>query len=168
MSNIICGHCKHYNTGKVFGTKDDVKRGCIPKDKKVSFVDKSCMFFSPNEYFTCEKHGDRIQIPICLIRRSKSHSSELTAYNDCKKCRQFDTEIRDIVVKYFVEMQRPRKFKSKVILDTQKQQLDEKSSKRKIKRRSKQTNKKIKRRKKKTDIIIPEPKKKRKIRRRKN
>ena len=134
-SSIKCGYCRNYSKGKSFKDGDSVVRECIPKQKRVSFENKGCMYFNPRDTIYCEKNGDRVAIPICLHRRLNPHN--WISFNYCKKCRQFEKDIKEIARIYFLEARKIKKYKVP----------EEKPKTRKIKRRKEKPKKrKLKRR----------------------
>lgn len=101
---IKCGYCDWFYQSDVQtrGDKSSLaKRQCVARRKGVSEDTDSCRYFNP-VYFHCEKYNCRLQFEQCLARRRNRKG--LTDYLPCKKCRQFDTEMRDIVEEYFIDM----------------------------------------------------------------
>lgn len=107
-STLRCGYCNQFSSGKVFKSGDTVKRKCIARQVKVDFNHRTCKYFDPVQYFQCIKHGERITFAHCAIRRL-NHVS-LTKYSYCKKCRQFDQEISQIMSQYIVEGSKIKKY----------------------------------------------------------
>lgn len=101
---IKCGYCDWFSQSNVLtrGDKSSLsKRKCVAKGKQITEDSESCRYFKP-VYFHCEKYNCRLQFEQCIARRR--NRKNLTDYLPCKKCRQFDTEIRGIIEEYFIEM----------------------------------------------------------------
>ena len=107
-STIRCGYCKQYLSGVVFKSGDAIKRKCIARQIKVPFDHRTCKYFEPVKYFLCTKWNDRITIPICLNRRI--NYEQLGKYLYCKRCRQFDHEINELVSKYIIDGAKIRRY----------------------------------------------------------
>ena len=140
MSGYHCCYCKHWKTAdktKQNGRICLITGKIIQENKEIK-----CNYFDPGLFY-CEKNDCWLSVIICLNRRR--NIPDFNGWQYCKKCRQFDKEMKDFVIEYWIEG------KSIQI------KKPEKKSIRKIKRRIKQTRK-IKRRIKQT----------RKIKRRKN
>lgn len=161
-----CQYCKWWIRSKVIrritveGEKKKneiklIKRNCPVKNKKPTIESNSpaCKFFSP-ENFWCDKFHCWLSIPQCLARRR--NISKLEVWETCKKCRQFELEIREVATDYWIngklikEPKEPKKKvktkgeKGKKIIKRRKKEWKEKRT---ITRR-KPKPKKIKRRKK--------------------
>ena len=152
-STIRCGYCKQYSSGIVFKSGDTIKRKCIARQIKVDFDHRICKYFDPTKHFLCTKWNDRITIPVCLSRRI--NYEQLGKYLYCKKCRQFDQEIKELVSEYFIDAVKIRKYNPDKPL-------------RKLARRGDPTKRKIKRRTPEKRVLKKRTKKpaKRKIKRR--
>lgn len=152
-STIRCGYCKQYSNGNVFKSGDTIQRKCIARQIKVDFNHRTCKYFEPVKYFLCTKWNDRITFPICLNRRV--NHEQLGKYLYCKRCRQFDHEIREMVSEYFIDGTKIRRYNPDKPL-------------RKLARRSDPAKRKIKRRTPKKRVLKKRTKQptKRKIKRR--
>ena len=113
------------------------------KGKSVTFDSSSCQYFKPT-YFYCDQNNCRLTYGQCLARRRNTQN--LMGYLACKKCRQFDTDIREIIMSYFIDMIPiiiPRKFskdnndQSIIGSGKIKRRQKDNGNKRKIKRRDK-------------------------------
>lgn len=142
---------------------------CAYKKRKIQPDTAACKYFKPNARFYCHKYGCWLHILNCLDRRHNPKSFK--AYAECKTCRQFEKEIKDIVDDYYINRREviiPREARK---LKRRKPTPETSPSKRKIKRRSTDSSKrKIKRRSKlrqALDILLPKEKPKRKLKRRK-
>lgn len=101
---IKCGYCDWFTQSDVLtrGDKSSLaQRKCIAKKRKITEDSESCRYFKP-VYFYCEKYNCRLLFEQCIGRRR--NRKNLTDYLPCKKCRQFDTQIREIVQEYFIDM----------------------------------------------------------------
>ena len=107
-STIRCGYCKQYVNGNVSKSGDTIERKCVARQIKVGFDHRICKYFDPAEFFLCTKWNDRIQIPICLNRRVNHQG--LDKYSYCKRCRQFDQEIRELATEYFIDGKKIKKY----------------------------------------------------------
>lgn len=115
-------------------------RSCIAANKEIKSNSDPCKYFNPT-YFHCDKFGQRITFMQCLNRRR--NEKKLTSWQDCKKCRQFDKEIREVISDYFLDAN-PTVTPRHLI----KKEETPSGSARKIKRRERpeETTRKIKRR----------------------
>jgi len=151
MAKMPCIYCDYFpslKTVKKRKEKPDIRRCHIAKRKVTSERERECVYFTPTTHpFYCDNNNCQLDLIQCIARRRNRKG--LTAWDNCRKCRQWDQELRQVVEKYILDMARP------------KQPIPEKP-KRKLKRRKKRT---IKRRAKRT-IKRREEKPKRKIKRR--
>jgi hypothetical protein len=131
-STLRCGYCNQFSSGKVFKSGDTVKRLCIARQDKVDFNHETCKYFDPVQYFQCIRHGERITFAHCAIRRF-NHAG-LSKYSYCKRCRQFDQELSEIMSKYIVDGAKIKKYNPDKPL--RKLARRDKSAKRSIKRRT--------------------------------
>lgn len=99
-----CGYCDW------FLQSDFVSRGekgaasvrkCIAKHRRITEDSESCRYFKP-AIFYCDNNNCRLTFEQCIARRR--NRKNLIDYQSCKKCRQFDTDIREIVQDYFIDM----------------------------------------------------------------
>lgn len=141
-----CKYCKWWTRSKVIrretieeeeGKKKKIqliKRKCPTKSKKAKPVESdspACKFFNP-EIFWCDKFECWLTIPQCIARRRNNLKLEVWDY--CKKCRQFELEIREIVNDYWINgkiVKEPEEPKKKV-------KIKWKKDKKTIKRRKKE------------------------------
>ena len=151
-----CAYCLHWSESKVVsrGTSNaiEISRKCPAALIGVNSDSKSCKYFNP-KFFYCDKKGARIAFIACLASRRNEKS--FIANDFCKKCRQFDKDIREIAQAYFIDAVQP--VTPRHLLKTEK--IEPKAEKtKKLKRRkqkeSPETPKKLKRRKKKGDILL--------------
>jgi len=146
-----CKYCEYFYGQTPI--KSSLSKGSTPKRrckiaKKIIVEDsKICKYFNPTFSFWCEKFKQKLNPIYCLIRRLNKKSFD--NWKPCKKCRQFDKEIRPLIEDHFLELQ-------KIIPPPNN---PENKEKRKIKRR-KGNNRTLKRRKPKSS--------KRLLKRRKN
>ena len=139
------------------GSTKIYSRQCPNRKKLINTDSLSCKYFDPRTFW-CNKNNMWIDIIACLARRR--NIPELQNWDRCKKCMQYDKEIKEIVKDYWLNAKpiikpgktKPTKIKRrkkevKVILKRRKT----KSSK--IKRRKKEEVKVIKRRKTKPNKI---------------
>jgi hypothetical protein len=100
----ICANCDWWCKAKILsrGDKGTVTyRKCPALKMRVQSQDKSCKYFNP-VYFHCDKNNCRLTFGQCLARRR--NPKNLIGYQNCKNCRQFDREIREIVEEYYIDM----------------------------------------------------------------
>lgn len=148
-------------------TKTIIKRKCQIKKKIIDTSSKSCKNFSPIGFF-CDNYNIYLKFIQCLNRRRNSEN--LTKWADCKKCRQFEKEIKEIADEYFLNAKKVRNPSSRII-KRRKTKPVKIIKKRKIKRRDhnkkkeaffkkfdKTNKKKIKRRKNST-VLKTKPRK---------
>ena len=158
---IQCGMCDWWPNSpitKVDKNKNTVRK-CVAKKRRIKATSESCKYFNPT-YFFCDQYQQRFPYEVCLARRRNRQN--LGGYSQCKKCRQFEREIREIVEEYFLNstpIVTPRhlargeeKIGSGKIKRRKKKDQDKPKSKRTIKRRDKSKSngkgRKIKRRSK--------------------
>lgn len=101
---IKCGYCDWFTQSNVLSRGDKsslAQRKCIAKGKSVTESSDSCRYFKPI-FFYCDQYNCRLLFEQCIARRR--NRKNLNDYLQCKKCRQFDTELRDIIQEYFIDM----------------------------------------------------------------
>lgn len=159
---IKCGSCDWWANSPIKNRGDRnsaTQRKCIAKRSDVSEDSESCRYFKP-QYFHCSENNCRLTFDQCLARRR--NTKNLLGYQNCRRCRQFDKEIREIVESYYLDLvpivtprhlargENGEKIGSGKILRRPKKDGQSSKGKRKIKRRNKPTNtekpRKIKRR----------------------
>lgn len=100
-----CGYCDWWIQSDIVSRGDKssslTTRMCVAKKKRITEDSESCRYFNPT-YFYCDQYNCRLVFEQCIARRRNRKS--LTDYLPCKKCRQFDTEIREIIKDYFIDM----------------------------------------------------------------
>jgi len=163
MMRHSCKHCNHWYSSSVIGKRIDedeihekkkkrkkdknfkpTTRRCIITKKKIQSNSPNCKWFNPSSIY-CNENNHPIKISNCLDRRR--NEKQLASWDYCRKCRQFDQEIRDIAEKYWLNAT-PINIKTK-------EEERSKKKKRKLKRRGESeihqehiTTRTIKRRKK--------------------
>lgn len=154
MAKTPCIYCDYFPSLKIVKKRNEkpyIRRCNIAKRKVTSERQRDCAYFTATTHpFYCDNNNCQLDLINCIARRR--NRLELTAWDNCRKCRQWDTGLREVVERYFLDMARP------------KQPIPDKP-KRKIKRRVKRT---IKRRDKSPltkalEVLLPE---KRSIKRR--
>lgn len=150
MKETKCGYCENYSKMLKPGTSNrKAKFGCPVRRRKVLFDKKACKYFKPRKYFYCDNHGEQLNFVSCLARRLNLVA--LPAYEKCKKCRQFEQDIGQIVQNYIVEgvaiATIPESKLSRKNSVREERKLKRRSSGRVLKRRN-QKPRKLKRRKK--------------------
>lgn len=172
MGDHTCGYCAEWVKAKIRRKGNDdkkiINRICQVKNRKIKSTSSSCKYFKPNDYFYCDKYNCWLHLVNCLNRRRNSKA--FRGWNACRKCRQFETEVKDVISDYYIDrlkVKEPPGDKNRKIKRRKK-----KDTVRKIKRRKKPEVRKIKRRKKSKltkalDSIASINKKPRKIKRRK-
>jgi len=103
MSTCGCCHWFYKSNVVARGTSNNAAytRKCIASKKKVMSDNDRCKYFNP-EYFYCDKFGVRLKYVQCLARRR--NEKKLREWDVCKRCRQFEKEIADVIKDYFLEM----------------------------------------------------------------
>ena len=99
-----CGNCDWWSQSEVVSRSDKSSttiKKCIARRKKIASDSESCRYFKPHIFY-CEQNNCRLTYEQCIARRR--NSKNLVDYQNCKRCRQFDKEIRDIVLQYYVDM----------------------------------------------------------------
>lgn len=135
---ITCQNCDSWCEAVLLSKKE---RRCLTSGKVVESTTKSCKYFNPI-YFYCDKFQQRLTFNQCLARRRNEKG--FASYQDCKKCRQFDLEIREIIQEYWLDMKR-------IVNARNRESSDESLGSGKIKRRNKgnpENKRKLKRREK--------------------
>ena len=99
-----CGYCRYWSESKVTsrGTINaiEISRKCPASLSHVQSDSKSCKYFNPL-YFYCDKRGVRIEIIQCL--NSRRNPKAFVANEPCKKCRQFEKDVREIAISYYID-----------------------------------------------------------------
>jgi len=187
MMRHSCKHCIHWYSSSVIGKRKDndeiqekkkkrkkdknfkpTTRRCIITKKKIQSNSPNCKWFNPSLVY-CNENLHPIKISNCLDRRR--NEKQMAAWDYCKKCRQFDLEIKDIAEKYWLNAtpiniktkaerskKKKRKLKRRGESEINQEQVTIRTIKRRkktetakpkrtIKRREKRTIKTIKRRK---------------------
>jgi hypothetical protein len=140
-STLRCGYCNQFATGKIKRSGGDIIKKCAARQIEVDFNHKTCKYFDPSEFFFCEKHGQRISFAICLS--SRRNFVDMNKYLPCKKCRQFDQEIKELVSKYYLDANKIKNYNP----DMPGRKLKRRNkTKRTLKRRTKKPTRKIRRR----------------------
>jgi len=101
---IKCGLCDWFANSPIV-TKGDKgtlgKRKCVAKKMRRASDSEACKYFKAN-YFYCDQFNQRLKFEQCLSRRRNPKG--FNSYSKCKKCRQFDKEIRPIIEAYWLDM----------------------------------------------------------------
>lgn len=164
--NFKCSYCSFWVQSPVIGRDDATKktkfirRVCPASLNKVSADHDSCEYFNPASIFYCDLNNHRLTLLECMNRRRNSKGFQ--AWKKCKRCRQFNNDIKPILEDYFFDC---RKVKE-VPIETAKKSGIKRRKKSKIKRRKSKPSG-IKRRKKKPVKIKRRKKGSGKIKRRK-
>jgi len=152
-----CLYCNYFAHGDIIRRETNlgekkkpgmVKRKCSAMNKNVALDTDACKYFSPCDTFYCDKNNQRIKMLLCIARRLNRNN--LDAFKGCKRCRQFDQEIKPILETYGMEAQ-------KIVNPPQKETVKKKEPKKtKLKKRKKISSKARKK-------IIPKAKKRKPI-----
>jgi len=95
-SKIICHYCKHFQESEPIKKGKEIIRMCGHKkakdkydDGSVNVLSKACSNFKQAKRFFCySRHGSKYVEPIVCVARHRAK------VEDCKKCRQFETEVK--------------------------------------------------------------------------
>ena len=144
--NNSCIYCETWMKSKV--RYEETKKGktkhrrlCKLTDKVIKSSSSACRYFKPKKFFLCESQDIRVGFLMCISRHRKAKQNpdkKTNIYWDCRKCKQFETEIEPICEQFEI--------KPKIKITRRKKEV---IKKRKITRRPKR---KITRRKKKRKI----------------
>lgn len=157
MFDTLCKYCKHFaatrRTGKV--KKGKVYRRCPVKARTIHSERSACDYFGPANIFHCDMYEHQLAFANCLHRRG--NRLDLKEWDDCKKCRQFEKELKGLFMEFFIEARKP--------ITPYPDQIEKPKE-------SVKKNRTIKRRRKSPltkalDELLPEPEKRRSIKRRK-
>jgi hypothetical protein len=168
MAEHKCLYCEQWiKSPQVFRNADGDKkkskvviRTCPIKKKKIQSDDPSCKYFIPADHIYCIKNSERIHMLNCLQRRLLR--DKYTAWKKCKKCRQFEMDVRPIIEDYHIGLERIVRKEEKSLKRRRKNNPGKESDRRVLKRRNPKSNpRKLKRRK-----TIEAEKKVRKLKRR--
>jgi len=129
-------------------------RKCKYRRNPIRASSPSCQYFIPGDFW-CDKFNCWMDVTRCLLRRSNLKGFKI--WDDCRKCRQFEREIRQIAIDYYVNAKKVLEPKNKII---------KRRSKKVEKRRSKKVEKRIIKRREKENERIKKSIKHRKIKRR--
>lgn len=102
MFNTTCKYCIHFavtsKTGKV--RKGKVFRRCPVKEKLMHNDKSACDYFGPANIFYCDIYSHQLAFANCLNRRG--NRLKLKEWEDCKKCRQFEKELKGLFMEFFI------------------------------------------------------------------
>lgn len=119
-----------------------IERKCIVSKKIMTIDSEACKYFKPAKSFRCNKNNQDVAFIACLHRRF--NQDKLSSYEDCKKCRQFDMDIKPIMEDFWLNAKQiiePKinKNKSEKLTTTKRviKRRDTKETQRIIKRRNK-------------------------------
>lgn len=151
MFDTTCRYCKYFvkspKTKKTF--KGKTIRRCRVKGRRIHIDKKACDLFDPAALFHCDQFECQLAFANCLHRRG--NRLKLKAWDDCKKCRQFEKELTGLIQNFFIEGRVPKdppdEFKDKD------KEEEKPKSKRTLKRRSKSPLTKA------LDVFAPKPRK---------
>lgn len=106
-----CGYCHTWSKSPIIGREAGdyssksnhrrINRKCILKKISVDFDSDNCKYFSPANNFYCDKNNHFVSFIVCLNRRFNKKG--LDNFEQCKKCRQFDKDIKPILENFWVE-----------------------------------------------------------------
>jgi len=146
-TKIICYYCQQWHISKQV-TQD--RRRCEAIGKRIRRKHKACKYFVPTENpIFCRKSGCYLVLMQCLARRRNRLG--LNGWAKCKRCRQWDKEIHQIIETYWFLRKRVNPYNPNPDPPKRVIKRRKKVSKRKIKRRPIETKdkpRKIKRRSK--------------------
>lgn len=115
-TKVTCEYCKYFAPSKVIRKKVDedsdkrkkrgpVRKRCIASGKKIDIESTACDFFDPAAFFHCARNHQRIAFIQCINRRRNEKG--LKTFDDCRKCRQWDTVIKHIAEDYWLKGRKP-------------------------------------------------------------
>jgi len=159
LENIRCSYCQYWPGAKIERRSEGEDQGkkkkkkkkkyeivtkiCKigSKEKKVNSDSAACHYFNPKDLFYCEENNCFLNLVNCLHRRR--NNKDFKAWESCKKCRQYEKGIRDIIEDYYfnnteiIKPKEPRKIKRRKKADapTSRRIIKRRKPKRIIKRR---------------------------------
>jgi len=102
-----CTYCDRFYRSKPLprtsdkGEKFDGARLCTTENKMIKSEDEACEYYQPTEGFYCDKWDMRVSPLQCLSRRLNRLGLE--GFQDCRKCKQFENNIRQIIEEYYIK-----------------------------------------------------------------
>lgn len=140
-----CIYCYEWSRSPIIRRSTDqeqsshktISRKCPIIKKQINTDSNGCKYFNPSLFFYCNKDQCFIDFIACLNRRR--NSKDLDSFNGCKKCRQFDKDIKPIIEDYWLNGKEIIKHRLPI------KRRDKTETKRIIKRREKKIKKTIKR-----------------------
>ena len=145
-SSHKCVYCYEWSSSPIIRRWSDqdqssrkvISRKCPVTKKQINIDSNGCKYFSPSLVFYCDKNQCFIDFMVCLNRRRNQKG--LDSFNQCKKCRQFEKDVKSIIEDYWLNG------KEIIIHRISIKRRDKIETKRPIKRREKKIKKIIKRR----------------------
>ncbi len=134
MAEYNCSYCKHWGEAKKLKNNSRI---CKITKRKIDLNKKiKCIYFNPESFF-CEQNECRISVIVCLNRRR--NLPEFENWIKCKQCRQFEKEIKDFAIEYWIEGKNilTKKTEKKIKRRGEKRQIKRRKKQRQIKRRNK-------------------------------
>ena len=141
-----CMYCHEWSSSPIIrrGSDQDqsshkmIFRKCPVTKKQINIDSDGCKYFNPASGFYCDNNQCWLTFIECLNRRRNQKG--FGVFEKCKKCRQFDKEIKSIVQDYWIDGEQTIKPKRAI------KRREKIEKKRVIKRRNKITKRIIKRR----------------------
>jgi len=79
-------------------------RKCDISKRSVTSDSIACKYFIPSQSFYCHKNYHFVNFLACLNRRN--NAIELQPFERCRRCKQFDLEVKPIIKKYWVNAEK--------------------------------------------------------------
>lgn len=139
-----CIYCCEWSHSPIIRRETDrsshkmIFRKCPVIKKQIDTDSDGCKYFNPSLAFHCDKNHCFIDFMACLNRRR--NPKDLDIFKQCKKCRQFENDIKPIIEDYWLNKKEIIKHKMSI------KRREKTEAKKGIKRREKKTRKIIKRR----------------------
>ena len=101
-----CIYCCGWNYSHIIKKETEnktrnVTRRCPINKTNIDSQSKGCKYFDPSGIFYCNKNFHFVAFLACLNRRHNPHN--INKFDECKKCKQFDNEIKPIVIDYWID-----------------------------------------------------------------
>lgn len=97
-----CKYCEIFQNAEA---QKDGRKFCSLAKKEVDKKTKACPYFNPKNFY-CDNYTLRLKLIQCINRRR--NELEFEQWKACRKCSQFEKEVKPLVLKYFIEAKRVR------------------------------------------------------------
>lgn len=106
MRQYKCIYCAAWSHSAIIKREHDdqdgkmIKRKCAATGDIITIKTESCKYFCPAVCFRCIANNHDIAFLACLNR--KRNPEKLDTFEKCRKCRQFDAEVKSIIEDFWI------------------------------------------------------------------